>query len=685
VTPTRLDARASGAALTLAAVLTASWGCGAGTNGSGQAGAGEGAAEKELGCAPRGGTLRPVGEAEQSATVALGAFSSGKLAGKTLAIVADADEESVAVVDLDGKKELASKAVGGTPSQVMILPDGRLLVTVRDQSQLLVLHPAEDATLSRGCAVATKAEPIAMARAPASSAGGTLLVTAGWGRALEAFDLSLSKKASVDLPREPRQVVVADDGKIAFVSHAVGGRMSVVDLETMRALPTIALRSIPGMAGDDEGPFNLARSVSNAVDSVETSQPGEDGVMGGSQGYSLVKSRAPKGRLLVPQVLVNPGDPQDRGQGIGPEHGMLAGTNVTVIDAGTRRVLPTSASAASTEAILLDERGRFGNQETPVAPCILPRGAAVDAVSGTLFVACLGADAVVAYPAASADPASFEVHRWEVGSGPTGLAMDEDNGRLVVWSQFERSVELLSLAQMDEVLPDGERPKRDRIPLTRPKTQPELAVLLGRNIFHSVADIRISSSGLACASCHPDGRDDGMTWSTPQGPRRTVVIAGRLAGSEPYGWTGASPTLEDHLRMEFERLAGQGLKNVQLDALTAYVASLPPPPREAPAKGPLAGAGEELFRSSKTGCNGCHARGGSDKKAHDVGSKTATDRKAAFDTPSLRFLSGRDRFFHDGRFATLRDLLTSSHGKDGKGPRLEPAEVESLEAYLKTL
>lgn len=35
---------------------------------------------------------------------------------------------------------------------------------------------------------------------------------------------------TVSLPREPRGVVVADDCKTAFVSHAVGSNLSVVDL-----------------------------------------------------------------------------------------------------------------------------------------------------------------------------------------------------------------------------------------------------------------------------------------------------------------------------------------------------------------------------------------------------------------------------------------------------------------------
>ena len=34
---------------------------------------------------------------------------------------------------------------------------------------------------------------------------------------------------------------------------------------------------------------------------------------------------------------------------------------------------------------------------------------------------------------------------------------------------------------------------------------------LGRILYHSTSDSRISKDGRACASCHPDGRDDGST------------------------------------------------------------------------------------------------------------------------------------------------------------------------------
>ena len=47
------------------------------------------------------------------------------------------------------------------------------------------------------------------------------------------------------------------------------------------------------------------------------------------------------------------------------------------------------------------------------------------------------------------------------------------------------------------------------------------------------------SGGLACASCHPEGREDGHVWKFADfGSRRTQSIGGGLLGTEPFHWSG---------------------------------------------------------------------------------------------------------------------------------------------------
>jgi cytochrome c peroxidase len=121
-------------------------------------------------------------------------------------------------------------------------------------------------------------------------------------------------------------------------------------------------------------------------------------------------------------------------------------------------------------------------------------------------------------------------------------------------------------------------------------------------------------------------------------------------------------------------------------ALVAYVSSLAPPPQGPTSNAALVARGEALFRSDEVACASCHVPGAfTDGQAHDVGSAGAADRARAFDTPSLRHLAGRGPFFHDGRYPTLRALLTDATSQMGRTRQLGPDDLDALEAYLRSL
>src|SRR5271170_7518709 len=81
--------------------------------------------------APKPVTLPRAGSSVALATVG----------GKTLAYVADEDDQAIHVIDVDAQKDLASTPLSGKPAQLMFLPDGRLVVAVRDRAQVEVLEP----------------------------------------------------------------------------------------------------------------------------------------------------------------------------------------------------------------------------------------------------------------------------------------------------------------------------------------------------------------------------------------------------------------------------------------------------------------------------------------------------------------------------------------------------------------
>jgi DNA-binding beta-propeller fold protein YncE/cytochrome c553 len=594
----------------------------------------------------------PTRLAPQRASSALALATTGSDDGRrVIAYIADADEPTLHTVDLTGPTEIAATPLIGRPEQVLVLADGRVAVTLRASNAIQVLEPAalQDAPLETRCVVGTGAEPIALAATPDDA---TVLLTNGWGHALSAYDAqTFAPQFEASLPRDPRSVVVSEDGTRAFVAHVVGARMSVVDLDT----PEHAVRAI-----------DLATRAS-AEDSPENP------MLKGCQGFALAKLDGHGDRKLAkmvdrvfaPMVSVNSGEGLSESSGYGPDGPSEIG-QVAVVDAAAERALTRVVRAP--------------NVSGTAAQCLLPRAAAYD--NGALYVTCLGIDALLKLDARGVDPARSELQRWPVAAGPTGIAVDHEAQRAVVWSQFDRELAVIDTS--------GAAPPV-RLALARQSAGITANVALGRRLFHQVGDARISADGRACASCHPDGREDALTWSTPDGSRQTPMLAGRLSETAPYGWLGASSGVKDHLKKTFERLGGEGLPSHELAALVDYVSTMTPPqgavafaPNE---KQKLVDRGRTLFESAETGCGTCHdaRRGFSDGMRHNVTVGRGDAASGAFDTPSLRFVSGTAPYFHDGRYETLDQVLTAPDHAMGTSTRLGRPDRAALVAYLETL
>jgi DNA-binding beta-propeller fold protein YncE len=633
---------------------------------------------------PQASTAVPLGAIRAGSTVALATQG-----GRTLAYAADEDDWAVHVVDVDARKELGQVPLDGRPSQLIFLPDGRLAVLLRDASRIAVMEPGErPEDLETRCTVVTAAEPVGLARTPDDA---TLLVTSGWGRVLAAFDAGkLTKSFEVSLPREPRAVVVSDDGAFAYVSHAVGARASRVTLADKTVIE-IALRE------KDPQVESQRRALQSEIDSYEKkgkkAPPGfaeqiaelDKGGNPSCQGFALAKSVDPGGRILAPQVLVDNGDPKQRAQGYGNDENSTEVGDVAVIDASTGRPMTASLERPSENA------GWGGDPRSAKdGECLLPRAATVDPSSGSLLVSCFGLDQVIAYDALAASPARAERRRWSVAAGPSGIAIDTAGNRALVWSQFDRALDIIDIGD-GQLADDRGRPPSpaERIGMApSARHSVPVAAALGRLLFHSVGDARIARDGRACASCHPEGRDDSLVWATPDGPRRSITLAGRVGGTAPYAWNGSESDLRAHLAATFDRLNGAGgLKSVELEALTAYVESLAPPPALAGPRDSQAQRGAELFASTDVGCSGCHSGAmATDNGHHDVKSKSDADRTGEFNTPSLHLVGGTGPYFHDGRYKSLHDLLVANKKDDmGHTSQLSPEDLEALEAYVRTL
>jgi hypothetical protein len=203
----------------------------------------------------------------------------------------------------------------------------------------------------------------------------------------------------------------------------------------------------------------------------------------------------------------------------------------------------------------------------------------------------------------------------------------------------------------------------------------------GHLLFHANA-----GAGLACASCHPEGGEDGRVWSFAcQGARRTQSIRGNISGTAPFHWDGAETTFSTLMDDVFvQRMSGPKLTVQQKDALAGWIDTIPALPVRSGLDATAVSRGQALFNDPKVACATCHAGALLTNNATvDVG----TGR--AMQVPSLRGVSWRAPYMHNGCAPTLAarfDNATCGGGdKHGGTSTLQPTDIADLTAYLQSL
>jgi cytochrome c553/mono/diheme cytochrome c family protein len=211
----------------------------------------------------------------------------------------------------------------------------------------------------------------------------------------------------------------------------------------------------------------------------------------------------------------------------------------------------------------------------------------------------------------------------------------------------------------------------------------------GSDIFHTQA-----GGMIACASCHPEGGDDGHLWMLDGLPRRTPSLRATIAGTAPYHWPG------DELDMTMligdaytRRMSGAMLSDAEQMALTTWVEAIPAPPPPSWVDTSAAQRGRALFEGP-AGCSACHSGSKFTNNAtvdvgtgRDVGATAdAGAPPTAFQVPPLVGVGWRTPLFHDGCADTMEDRFgkcsTQGHGSTAQ---LSSQDVKDLTAYLESL
>ncbi len=194
---------------------------------------------------------------------------------------------------------------------------------------------------------------------------------------------------------------------------------------------------------------------------------------------------------------------------------------------------------------------------------------------------------------------------------------------------------------------------------------------VGPLFFHGSSGVPIS-----CASCHAEGRDDGLVWDLGAGPRRTPSLVGGILETAPFGRRGEAA---DFLAMADVILASMTPGSISEELEAALGEWLNRLPVDAASSDPEAAArGAEVFAT--VGCASCHAG------AAGTQSESVALDDGVWQVPSLRGVGLRFPYLHDGCAATLRDVLD---GCEGRTPHpgteaLTAMQRDDLVAYLAT-
>ena len=545
------------------------------------------------------------------------------------------------------------------------------------------------------------ARRIALARNPhsllLSPDGSTLFVSGGESDgSVEVISLPEGKRAtSIAVGHTPQGLALAADGQTLYVANRFGGNISVVDLkrgQEVAAIPAVrephtlcltpdgktlaAANFLPAQAATDEvvaAQITLVDVATNTVRAHVTLPNGAQSLWG--------IGCSPDGRYLYGVHLMS-----------------RYGAPVTQVDRGwtnTNALSIVDLEAGSLYATLLLDDVSCG-AANPAGVCTGEDGRLYIALAGVHELLAVDLKAMHDRLAAlfAGEPADGIRNREDLSAslsfaapfkkrlrlqGRSPRAVAAAGGTLLVSSRFSPFLEQLPAAggAPARLLPLGSEPKPD-------------AVRRGELAF---CDASICYQGWqSCASCHPDGRADGLNWDQRNdglgNPKNTKSLLFSHV-TPPAMITGIRRDAETAVRNGIlHTLNTQQPESLAAD-MDAYLRRLRPVEspflQEYRAKDPEQ-AGKAVY--DRAGCNRCHSGAYlTDRKKYDAGTGTDNDSGRPFDTPTLREVWRTAPYLYDGRAATLREAFTSCNPNDlhGVTQNLTEQELDALILYLQTL
>jgi DNA-binding beta-propeller fold protein YncE len=581
---------------------------------------------------------RPIGGAKAASATASYLTSARIMAAGEGALVIDQDSGALIKTDKAGKN-VAQVAIGADAGLMTYDPvANQAYVANRLGDTITVVTIGEKLEIAR--TIKTPAEPYGVALSPDRT---TLYVNTIADRTMVAYDAkSGTEKWRTALGREPRGLAVSPDGTRALVTYLVTGTVDQIDLAETRRAEHVALSTANASTRRCRRCGTNGDAFARASFAVT--------FMGEHQAVVPFQRETP--------VQQRDGNENSGGYGGGFEPPI----SQQLAFLGFGKETPTQITATISQH--------------------QPRAMAWDASHDALYIAGLGSDSILQVKNASqvgiSQGLTASLTTGKERCGPDGVAVTKD-GNVLVWCSFTRTVQKVDFVDTKGALANT----------TKVTAGPQLVASRmtdkqhkGMVLFHSSDPAMAQRGAMACSSCHPDNRADGLSWRIEKKELQTPVLAGRVVGTHPYKWDGGDKDLNTSLTMTMKRLGGFGLDKVQTANLSAYVEMLPAP--RAPTRDAQTVArGKKVFDSAEAGCRSCHdGVNYSDGEKHKFSGTLAES-----DTPSLIGLSASAPYFHDGSAATLEALLRDRGAVHGMGDasKLSDKQVTDLITFLETL
>jgi DNA-binding beta-propeller fold protein YncE/mono/diheme cytochrome c family protein len=649
-----------------------------------------------------------------------GQLDDNRFATGSNTLVGSADFSSLHVVDTDGGSiatvsleddSVSTVTVGLEPTRIA-RAGNRIYATLRGERSLAVLEET-DSGLILVDKIATGAEPIGVV---ASEDGEHIYVASSLsGLVSEIATLTLETTRSWAIENEPRWLALHPSGKSLYVASVRGGTLTRVDLgnDQLRDAPLPEVLSNDFQTGDS---ISLTPRITGDpavspdgkilaipvlyVDNISEVEPPDDGRTDEDDFMDFEESGAGYGgpgktrfHAGVVNFPLNPGGVIDVDGGIaieltglGTDFEMLRSYPSSVVFSPDGNTMVVSLEGASA---VLSVKTASDSNSVSTTRSVEESMAADDDDDGTGFggIALMDSRSVTTV----VSPA-----------GPRGVAFVTEE-QAFVHSFLDRTV--------TDIRFNGFQPNRFRgvpTPFSDPmfddalfdeatvlKQAVEFAaehlpanIAEGRRLFYSSDNptMAAAGAGVSCATCHFDGRNDGLTWSF-EGPgtidRQTPSLAGVVSITAPLTWTdNVGTVVAEVMETSQGRMGGNGLSLSQGRKIADFIDWT----READV--PLANSesdavvrGREIFHRSEVGCSDCHnGIAWTDNETYDLYGLEAVR------TPSLVGIAATAPYLHDGAASSIPVLLSWSRNQAmGDTSSLSQSELGDLAQFVLSL